>query len=625
MEWMQRNTSGNLFHGFDVVDVAWLDGSDEGTCTVTLKAPDQVHCPHCGEKHAVKHGQPVKIHDLPFGDHPVILLIQEGRYQCPVLRRNVPYPYPDREGKLTRRLMRYVQRHQGRVPHRDLAARVGLSATHVLRIQHEAVQGPSLPDHVRHLGLDDIYINKAKYLVAVDLETGMILKLERLATIQEGRADLFTFAGFLGDLPQAEVVALDMHADQLAAARTRWPEATTVIDKRHLLQTIDRDLLSVVRQVILHRHSGTEMYSVRQAVRQFGAAAYPYLYLTSLVQRRSRHLTPGDYAAWTLIRQEGNSSQNVLPGRVLWEAWRFREALYDLYDPSRPVAQFAAGLDRWRTSVKDWQKSVAADLSPAERPLSRILWAVTNHRDECVAYSQTGLTNARTELANHHLRLLMRTGHRYDTATLIHLANRRILGDQPSVFPILVPPDSGLNMPAGPVSLTDQTATPPPRQAVRQPEPRPKRPSRHRRQADPAYGLPPHIWEWLHQKQEPNRRNSLRWLHEVLTRLPQQEDLAWHLCNAGTLSGAGGLTVSQQQRQRWEAVVCHLYVSENLDHLTVKERKRQALLKNVQIDDLRDDPQHTNVGEAYRLLASARFIVLPPELDNAIIHLVSIV
>lgn len=621
---MQGNTSGNLFHGFDVVDVAWLDGSDEGTCTVTLKAPDQVHCPHCGEKHAVKHGQPVKIHDLPFGDHPVILVIQEGRYQCPALRKALPYPYPEREGKLTRRLMRYIQRHQGRLPHRDLAARVGLSATHILRIQHAAVQEPTLPDHIRHLGLDDIYINKGKYLVAVDLATGRILKLERLATIQEGRADRFTFEGFLNDLPDADVIALDMHADQLAAARTRWPEATIVIDKRHLLQTVDRDLLAVVRQVILHRHSGTDMYSVRQAVRQFGAAAYPYLYLTSLTQRRSRHLTPADYAAWTLIRQEGDSPQDVLPGRVLWEAWRFREALYDLYDPSRPVEQFSVGLKRWREAVKAWQTSVAADLPPAERPLSRILWAVTNHTGECVAYSQTGLTNARTELANHHLRLLMRTGHRYDTATLMHLANRRILSNQLTTLPTPVPTDARLDTTPAPVRPADPPAPPPLRQATaRRESPRPKRSSRNLRQPDPAYRLPPQIWEWLHQNQDPKRRNSLKWLHEVLARLPQQEHQTWHLCNAGILSGAGGVTVSEKQRQRWEAVVCHLYVTENLELLTVKERTRQPLLKNVMLDDLRDGPLHTLLEHAYRLLASGRFVALPPELDTAISQLVS--
>lgn len=623
MNCMQVNTSGDGFGGFTVVDFTGLNGSDNAPFIITLKAPTQINCPHCGEEHPLKLRPPIDVHDLPFGDHPVILVIQEGRYRCPTQRRTFDFHYPERTGKLTRRLIRYLQRHQGRLPHRDLAAKVGLSASQVLRIQKTAVDGPTLPDSIKNLGLDDIYINKAKYLVAVNLDTGQLLKLHRLANIQEGRADRVTFEGFLNDLPETDNIALDMHADQLAAARARWPEATIVIDKRHLLQTIDRDLLSIVRQVILGRH-GDNQYSARQAVRQFGAAAYPFLYLTSLAQRRRRHLTPADYAAWTLIRQESKSSQAVLPGRILWDAWCYREALYDLYDPSIPAQQFETGLKRWRVTVKAWQQEVGAGLPPAEQPLNRILWAITNHWDACVNYSKTGLTNARTEIANHRLRHLMRTGHRYDEKTLLHLANKRILGEESVSLPMpgsTIPATAVLPEPAI-ISIT------PPVTSVEPPQPQPKRLPRHHRrmQSDPAFSVRPEIWEWLHQKKEPGKRNGQKWLHEVLARLPEHENQTWHLCFSGALSGAGRVIVTESQRQRWEAVVHHHFVTQHLERLTVRERQRQETLRHLRVDDwyFRNPALHRAIAMAYRLLADGQFTVLESEHDAALRTVMSI-
>ncbi len=310
------------------------EGDDTGPYDLTVRAVETLPCPHCGGRHAVEYAPPITVMHLPFGDHPVRLTITEGQAICPDTRLPLRCLFPDRQGKVTAALARYIVRRRGLEPQRGLAARLLLSPSAVQRL-HDAARTVPEPEikSVKRLGLDDIYIVKGRFLVAVNLDTGRVLALRRVSSIIQGKASQVDLATFLTDLPDTKQVALDMNVEQFQAARARWPSAVFVVDKRHVLQVVDRDVLTLAARVMLERWED-DAIGQAQALRQFGAAAYPYLSLRTLVLRRWRNLTPADLAAWAVLKTEGDRS-DTSSSQLLWQAYLFREALYELYDVTR--------------------------------------------------------------------------------------------------------------------------------------------------------------------------------------------------------------------------------------------------------------------------------------------------
>jgi hypothetical protein len=581
----------------DQTTVVWRvppEGDDTSPylCEVTFLRPV---CAECGVQHELNANPPRRVYDLPSGDHPVILEITEGHTCCPQTGQVVLYKAPHEH--CTDRLIRYLQRHHGHETHRELAKRVGVTPSQVLKYQKRAeIREPQR--EVVNLGLDDLYVFKQRFVVATDLDTGKLLLLEPGAPMIQGKADQMDFDQVLAKLPKPQSVAVDMHQGQLDAVKRTWPNATVVIDKRHLLQTIDRDLIQLVGNVVLvWRSQNSESFSVPQVLRPFGAAAYPYLALRTLVLRRQALLTPADHAAWLLLRREAGEAQ------LLWEAYQWREALYDIYDARLTGTRFEEELKRWRREIGTWRESVSSNGHDGRRTLfSRILWALNAHWAECSAYGHARLTNARTELVNAKIRRYVRRGHRYSPETLLNLINRDL--DLSGALPVpdflfakeeesktvgnMKPESSGSSLHLQ--SSVDQSLMD--TQAVLTLKPRRGRTSRHRPKRHESIKLADPIWEWLHSPKEPGRRQGKRWYHVLMAAAPPRDRWAWHLLCRGQCRGeqseAGVLEVTSTQMTHWRLSVLFTYFRdrEQFEPLNSAEYQPLIRMKNLDVDRL---------------------------------------
>ncbi|WP_185974664.1 transposase [Deinococcus detaillensis] len=603
------------------------EGDETGPYDVVVRAVETVLCPHCQGRHAVRHDPPITVLHLPFGDHPVRLTITEGRATCPDTGLLVMCELPDRQGRVTGALARYIVRRRGLEPQRGLAARLLLSPSAVQRLHDAARRRLSSPadqsprtvpepevSRIERLGLDDIYIAKSRFLVAVDLDTGRILALRKVSSIIQGKADQVDLPGFMTDLPETKQVALDMNVEQFQAAKARWPSAIFVVDKRHVLQVVDRDVLTLAARVMLERWED-DAIGQAQALRQFGAAAYPYLSLRTLVLRRWRNLTPADLAFWALLKVEGGESATS-PPQLLWRAYLFREALYELYDVTRPPSDFKRGLELWREDVRQWSQRVKDPSTGVSAPLGRILWALRQYWDACLAYATTKTTNADTELVNAQIRRNLRRGHRFVPESLVQLVNQTADARR---APPLQPP-APVIWKARPVSQVVALEASPQKWSAEI-----TRADRNLPRQSPLLELTVPVWAWLHRPQDPRRRAGERWLHEIVKCLPAAERTAWQLCNSGQPEGIPDFTVSISQLERWRAVVHHRYVVTQLERLDPSEAQRQVTLMDLRVDDLvsRCPDLHRAVGDLYRRLATVESLVLSPEDEQIMIQVVT--
>ena len=577
----------------------------------------------------------------------------------------------------------------GHEPVRQLAARVGLTPGQVHRLQRALSASEVLqkPKRVTHLGLDDLYLNKGQHLIAIDLAEQKILALAPVGTILQGRAGEIDVDGFLKDLPDAEVVTLDMNLLQMAAARRRWPNAMFVIDKRHLLQTLDRDLLTQAANVILGRQDAAgDPIGTKQAVKSFGIKAYPYLALRSLVLRRQSNLTPADLATWALLRREGGAAQ------ILWEAYQWREALYDLYDARLSTPVIREGLTRWRDGLRIWQRRhVGQGEHYYGAPLGRIRWATETYWQECLNYATTGVTNAATESVNAEVRRFVRRGHRYAPKTVMLLVNRALtakVGTNKVIelapperwvretgiltgaasqqklprLPLEIPPLPELDMfpvvdsspfeveeaptssvaaPAVPIEFPPEIDLPPleeqPVLSVAAPAPRPSRKSKTQTAASSprrprllpyqasAINLPPTVWLWLHSTVTPGKRLGERWGAVILRDAPESERAIWPLLCAGQTAGREIPEVTPVQLQLWRTtVLCH-YLCTHPEVLNATERLRQPRLRGLNLTALSGiDPQLVDeLGELWQSLARERFRSLRPN-EKALLDIVEV-
>ncbi|GGS37036.1 hypothetical protein GCM10008961_30860 [Deinococcus knuensis] len=587
---MQRIPPYSLQEGFRPVSYT-TPGAPHEPYLVTIAHEPEQPCGHCEAAHPVRSRPSIRIHDVPYDGHPVILLVTEGWWACPVTRQRSELSYAAGRLRCTDALQRYVARQQGHLTLRALATETGLSTTKVSRLQQQAADRlirPAALARVRHLGLDDIYIRNHQHLVAVNLGTQRVLALTPVGNVTQGRAGQIDVDAFLKGLPDADVVALDMHPVQYAAARKRWPKATLVIDKRHLLAVIDRELLAQAAEVILAAHDDEhDDDSRRRFVSRFGAAAYPYLALRTLVLRRRSALTAADHVMWSLLRSEGTDRT-----RLLWEMYQWREALYGVYDREQ---RDPAALKQWLEGVKAWQRQQPQKRNQA--PLGRICWALNTYPEACAAYLTTGVTNGATERANARIRRVLRQGHRYNLQTLMDLVNQ-VPYRTPALraatydFPPSSRPSSGRrSRPPAPVAVTPPAAplpaqrptqaptqkpAPEPAQppAQRPPEqrppeparpappalkPTPRVPARHLPKQHPDMAVPLPVWHWLHSRTCPERRGSPRWTAHIAQLAPADSAAEWHLLNAGQVLTSADDRVSTASLLAWRTAVLYQY------------------------------------------------------------------
>lgn len=310
----------------------------------------------------------------------------------------------------TEALARYVTRHSWDTTD-ELRLRTGLPNSRIQSLRRPPSEQPAAPAAIDVLGIDELYLDRRRFAVITDITARRLLRFVPVATTIDGLSDRIQVRDVLTELPTPRVVTLDMNPTVLQTVREVWPEVRVLIDKRHALRTADRAFSHLIG-FILNRRLDRDPGATGPF---FGEAAFQRHRLMHLVTKRSASCTAVDIAQWHLIRLEEPK---------LWQAYLFREQLYDLLSFQTDAREFRNALVAWQVAVRDWLKQL--DLPLRQQPMTAALVMMTQFTDSLALYIEDRATNAFTEFVNSRLRERARRGRRYRPEALIALVNEEL-------------------------------------------------------------------------------------------------------------------------------------------------------------------------------------------------------
>jgi len=232
----------------------------------------------------------------------------------------------------------------------------------------------------RRLGIDEVHVHRKAFAVFVDLDRNRVIEIAR----SRSKASVARVLASMSNNARIEHVAMDMARPYCEAVEAVLPSAIVVIDKRHVLETVRRDLEALRRR--LKKSMTAEERKVLK-------------HETWLFSRRRFELD---------MDQQLRLSHWLRNGSALGRAWKIKERFYDIMSmASRAKAEPA--LDGWIASID-------RDL---EGVFFESLRALKNWREPILAYfdsaDKTGrrVTNAATEGMNRLIKEIHHGGRGY--------------------------------------------------------------------------------------------------------------------------------------------------------------------------------------------------------------------
>ncbi len=358
-----------------------------------------VRCPYCGFLTARVHDRRrVRVHDLPHGGRPTILVWMRRRFVCGNCDQRHTESHPEFCGKVTRRLARQIVRDARDMSIKAVASRHGVSwwlAMTTVRSWSERIEAHRRRRRCRVLLVDETSLRRRHRYVTVisDGETGAVLAVVRH---RDAKA-LGRFLDAQGPVWRRHVqVVVSDGSKAYRAAIGRWlPDARHVLDRFHVARWFTRGVVEVRRRI--------------QRIGPPGArpAFDPDVF-------RSRYLQ--------LIRYDRlTDTQAARVGRVLADhpeleqAWRMLQHLYGIH-----LAATDADANQALGAFLDlWQQHQIAEFLPTIDAL--IEWA-----DEIFNFHDCDrITNGRLEGTNNKLGVLKRVA--YGFVNTRNFAARAIL------------------------------------------------------------------------------------------------------------------------------------------------------------------------------------------------------
>lgn len=221
--------------------------------------PDK--CPYCREKtNIILSGrtQPRVIHDLIRNNCRVDIAVQPVRCQCKKCDRRFTISIPgiDDTHSMTTRLLNELRTECFLQPHTVLAEKSGISVESVRLIMDMEIQKydeerrlhPLLAPRV--LGIDEKHINRTMRGTLVDVDNGLLLDMlenNDPLTMKEAIMRLTDWDS------RIKVVTTDMSNAYLHWLPQLLPNATIVVDKFHMIQDIQRRIISTRKQLYNYR------------------------------------------------------------------------------------------------------------------------------------------------------------------------------------------------------------------------------------------------------------------------------------------------------------------------------------------------------------------------------------
>ena len=334
------------------VERVWWDG--RGWRVLARMTKRSAECPVCGHRSSQVQSRYTRtLADLACGDAPVTVLLTSRRFRChvPTCRRHIfTERLPDLMAPRARRTQRLQRRLEltgfalGGAPGVRYLRAQGLtvSVRTLLRIVRAAP--PPTAGPVRVLGVDDWSQRKGQTFgsILVDLETHRVIDLlpDRTAA---------TFAHWLTDHPEVEIISRDRAGAYADGARQGAPQAIQVADHFHLLKNVTEALERFLarKQAALRQASVATSHDTAAAPDVAAAVPLPPPPLTAdqSLQQERRLRRVARYEEILALHAKGHGIREI--GRLLGIARRtvrrfLRAEGYPERQPRRPcTAQIA--------------------------------------------------------------------------------------------------------------------------------------------------------------------------------------------------------------------------------------------------------------------------------------------
>jgi transposase len=293
-----------------------------------------VRCGYCGFRTTKVHDRRrVRVHDLPHGGRPTVLVWSRRRFGCANCGERHLERHPEIRGKVTRRLARQMVRDAREMTIKAVAERYGVSwwlAMRTVRAASERLETHRRRARCGVLLVDETSLRRRHRYVTVisNGETGAVLGVVRH---RDSKA-LGRFLDAQGPKwrRQVKVVVSDGSKAYQAAIRRWLPDARHVLDRFHVARWFTRGVIEVRRRI--------------QRIAPVGSrpAFNPEVFRSRYLQlMRADHLTE---------TQAARLGQVLAEHPELERAWRMLQHLYGIHlarDDTEANQALGAFIELW--------------------------------------------------------------------------------------------------------------------------------------------------------------------------------------------------------------------------------------------------------------------------------------
>jgi len=348
-------------------------GDEEVVIKIRLKAR-RPRCGTCATPGAVYDHRHRRWRHLDALGHKVYLEADLARVTCKSCGgvRTQEVPFAEVGGRYTAAFASFVV-WSVRVMDKSAASRAWrISWSAVDGIVARAVDAPGPPQALRAIGVDERSWGRGKALtVVVDHDSGAVIWAAEGTT----KDTFLAFFDWIG--PEVakgiRLVSMDMARAYIAAVRARVPQARICFDPFHVVRIVNRALDTMRRGL-------AQVIGVDRARR-----------LRRVLLSSPRKLRPEEKDQLAALAEQR---------RIVFDAWRLKEELADLY---RLVAPEAARdyLDAWITKARASRITVMVHAAGV----------LARHAEGIVAAVEENLSNSRLEGFNNKIALINRRGY----------------------------------------------------------------------------------------------------------------------------------------------------------------------------------------------------------------------
>lgn len=342
---------------------------------------DRDSCPACGVVGQLgRHGtKRTEYRDAPVHGKPSVISVDRRRYRCRACQATSLQPLPDMDEKrrMTARLVEYIGEQSLRRPFTQIATDVGLDEKTVRIVaadKIESIEATRALITPENLGIDEVTVLRKPRAIFTDIDKSVVLDL----LDNRNKPTIIRWLSQLPHRDRVKAVSIDMWLPYKDAVNAVLPQAAVVVDKFHIVRMANQGLDAVRKKV----GNDFTVANRRKLMRS-----------RHLLLRRNKELSP-------MARMDLDGWLKNIP--ALGVAYAAKEEFFGIWDePTRSEAQVA--LRRWVTTLPE----------TLHTDFRALRTAIGNWENEILSYWDHPITNAYTEGANGHLKVINRTGRGY--------------------------------------------------------------------------------------------------------------------------------------------------------------------------------------------------------------------